>query len=216
MKIMQILAVVFFTVLFSGNIFGVSIVYNGLECQNAVNSADPTPTAIRIQSRFEVIEEVGGGIFRLNLTGGLPRFTSNNQDICIDSETAIGFSGIPPVDGIPRQLDAIDATAYFNGQDLIIAVNSISTFLNSGRTTFSAFSTSFAFPISNTLILEHDPRSSSFKLKRIIHNRGFIHTSGATNLTTPFLETVLPSFGDSGQGKPEILTPGSVIEYVLE
>ncbi|MDP1557774.1 MAG: hypothetical protein Q8K59_05125 [Nitrosomonas sp.] len=213
---MKIHTVALFAVLFSGNIFAVSIVYNGFKCQNTVNSNDATPAAIQTQSRFEVIEDVGDGVFRLKLTGGLPRFTDNSPTVCIDSDTALGFSGIGEVDVMPRQLNAIDATAYYNGQDLMITVNSINSDLSSGRSTFSRFTTSLVFPISNTLILKQDSQSSSFKLKKIIHNRGFVHTSGATNSTIPFFETVLPSFGDSGQDKPIILTPGSAIQYVFE
>lgn len=163
MKIGQLLMIVLFA-FFSGNAVAVSIVYNGLKCQNATSATDPTPLEIPIQSRFEVVEEVGGGLFRLSLTGGLPRFINNNQNVCIDSDTAIGFSGIPALDGLPQRLDAIDATGYFDGQNLVITVNSINTDLSAGRNTISGFSTSFVFPISNTLIFEHNPQALTFKL----------------------------------------------------
>ena len=215
MKIGQLLMIALFAI-FSSNAFAVSIVYDGLKCQNATNANDPTPLEIPIQSRFEVVEEVGGGLFRLSLTGGLPRFINNNQTVCIDSDTAIGFSGIPEIDGLPQRLDAIDATGYFNGQDLVIIVNSINTDLSAGRNTFSGFTTSFVLPISNTLIFEHNPQALTFKLTKLIHNRGLVHTSGATNSITPFLETVLPIFGDTEEDKHKILIPVSNIEYMLE
>jgi len=214
--LMQKLATALFAVLLSGNVYSVSIIYDGFECQNATNPNDPTPTQTPVQSRFEVIDDLGEGIFRLNLTGGLPRFTDSSLNVCIDSDTAIGFTGIPARDGIPTQLDTIDATAYFNGLKLVITVNSIHTDLNSGRTTFSNFSTSQILPYSNTLIFDFDAQSSTFKLEKLIHNRGFIHTSGSTASITPFLETVVPSFNDTAEDKPRVLTPLSNIEYAFD
>ncbi len=216
MRMKSIVAAALLTALFSGYASGVSLVYQGFECQNAVNADNTTPSETLIESKFKVIEDVGGGMFYLSLTGGLPRFINDNSKICIDSDTAIGFSGIPAVDGLPTRLDAIDATAYFNGQDLIIIVNSINTDLNSGRGTFSTFTTSFVFPYSNTLILTYNPESSSFTLKKIIHNRGFVHTNGSASSITPFAETILPSFNEGEIDKPKILTPTSLIEYILE
>ena len=58
--------------------------------------------------------------------------------------------------------------------------------------------------------------SAPFKLKKVIHNMGFIHTSGATNSLTPFFETILPIFGDGEVDQHKILTPLSNIEYFLE
>lgn len=215
MRIAQLVLLIFM-LLFVGNTFAISITYSGLACQNAVNVDDPTPTDTVVQSRFEVIEEIGGGVFRLMLSGGLPRFTNNNQNLCIDSDTALGFSGIPAIDGLPTRLDTIDAIAYFNGQDLIVTVNSINTDLSAGRNTFSGFTTSFVSPISNILIFEYSPQSSTFILKKMIHNRGLVHTSGSTNSITPFFETILPTFGNTANEKTKILTPLVRIEYRLE
>ena len=217
MRVMQILALTLFSFLFHSHVFGIAIVYNGLGCLNTVSANDPAPNNISVQSKFEVIEDVGGGVFRLSLTGGIPRFVNNNQTVCIDSATAIGYTGIPDVDGFPRLLESIDATAYFSGQDLVIVVNSLLTDLSARRDSFvSFFSTSNIFAITNTLIFEFNPQVSSFRLNKMIHNRGYIHTrSGSTNFI-PFLETVLPSFNDFPQDKPRILTPTSNIEYSLE
>lgn len=215
MRIGRILVIALLAAL-SGNVFAVSIVYNGLKCQNAVNANDPTPAETAVQSRFEVVENVGGGMFRLSLTGGLPRFTNNNQNVCIDSDTAIGFSGIPALDGIPKRLDAIDATGYFDGLNLTIIVNSIHTDLSAGRNAFSGFTTSIVRPVSNTLIFEHNSQAAIFKLIKIIHNRGLVHTSGSTNSLTPFFETVLPIFEDTEKSQHKILTPVSNIVYILE
>ncbi len=218
MGIMRILTLTLFSFLFQSNVFGIAIIYNGFGCLNAISANDLTPTGIPVQSRFEVIEDAGDGVFRLSLTGGIPRLVNNNQNVCIDNATAIGFSGIPEFDGLPRRLESIDATAYFDGQDLAIVISSLFTDLSAGRDSFSSFSTSNILAITNTLILEFNPQLSSFRLKKIIHNRGFIHTrSGSTN-SIPFFETVLPSSNEilQSQDRPRILTPTSNIEYRLE
>lgn len=216
MKIMRILMVVLVSFLFQENVFGIAIVYNGFECRSAISANDITPTDIPVQSRFEVIEDIGDGVFRLSLTGGIPRFVNNNPNVCIDSATAIGYSGIPDVDGPPKRREFIDATAYFNGRELVIVVSSMFTDLSARREPLSSFNTSRILPITNTLILQFNSQASLFSLKKIIHNRGFTHTSGATNSIIPFRETVLPSFNEIPQDTPRILTPASSIEYILE
>ncbi|MCP5244653.1 MAG: hypothetical protein H6937_01310 [Burkholderiales bacterium] len=206
-------------ILYSSTIFAQSISYQGFECFNAVNSNDPTPTEKIVESRFEVIEVLDGGMVRLSLSGGLPRFVNNNQNICIDRDTAIGFLGTPEAagaGGLPVKLENIDATAYFNGRELVIVVNSIFTDLDATRGTFSSFSTSRVQPVSNTLILEYDRQTTSFLLRKLIHNKGFVHTSGST-ASFPFIETIVPSFGETGSFElPLILTPPSRIAYRLE
>ncbi|MDP1935449.1 MAG: hypothetical protein Q8K47_11310 [Nitrosomonas sp.] len=216
MKIMQALVLTLFSFMLQSNAFGISIVYSGFECLNAVDTNDSTPKGIPVQSKFDVIQDAGDGIYRLSLTGGIPRFNNNNHDVCIDNATAIGYSGIPAVDGLPQPLEAINATAYFNGQTLIIVVSSLYTDLSGRRNPFSSFNTSLVFAFTNTLIFEFDPRASSFSLKKMIRNRGFTNTSGSTNSITPFLETILPSFNDEVQDKPKILTPIARIEFLLD
>ena len=216
MKIIQLVMLTLFSFLVQSNVFGIAIVYNGFECLNATNANDITSTAIPIQSKFEVIEDVGEGIFRLSLTGGIPRFVNNNQNVCIDNATAIGFSGIPEADGIPRRLESIDATAFFNGQVLMIVVSSMFTDLSARKIPLLLFSTSQIFPYTNTLIFEFNPQASLFSLKKIIHNRGFTHTDESTNVVVPFLETVLSSFNEVPKDRPRILTPISNIDYILE
>ena len=219
MRMIFFLALLFAAILNSGTVFAQSISYQGFECFNASNANDPTPTETIAESRFEVIEVLGDGMVRLSLSGGLPRFINNNQNICIDRDTAIGFLGTPEVagsGGLPVKLENIDATAYFNGRELVIVVNSIYTDLSATRGTFSSFSTSRVQPVSNTLILDYEGQTTSFVLKKIIHNKGFVHTSGST-ASFPFIETIVPSFGESGSFEiPLILTPPSRIAYRLE
>ena len=215
MKIMQALVLTLFSFLLQSNVFGISIVYNGFECLNAVDTNDPTPKGTPVQSKFEVIQDAGDGIYRLSLTGGIPRFINNNRDVCIDNATAIGYSGIPAVDGLPQPIESINATAYFNGQELMIVVSSLYTDLSARRNPFSSFNTSLIFAFTNTLIFEFNPRASSFSLKKVIRNRGFTNTSGSTNSITPFLETVLPSFNDEVQDTPKVLTLVAKIEFLL-
>lgn len=217
MKIARLSVFALLLFLLQGNVFGLSITYEGFECQSAIDTEDPTPdNAASVQSRFEVIEDSGGGVYRLRLTGGIPRFGDNNRTVCIDKATAIGYSGIPDIDGLPQPLDSIDATAYFNGQELIIVVSSMYTDLSARRYPLSAFSTSLIFTFTNTLVFKFNSATSSFSLTKLFRNRGFTQTNGSTNSITPFLETVLPSYNKEARDKPRILTPLSAIEYQLE
>ncbi|MDC8444466.1 MAG: hypothetical protein LV471_00850 [Nitrosomonas sp.] len=220
MKVLQFLLVVISSSLFSWHVVAQSIVYRGFECSNPVNGNDPAPTNIPVESRFEVVEKLDSGMFRLKLTGGLPRFVENDQRICIDSDTAIGFVGTPEsitTGGLPLRLDSVDATAYFNGHDLVIVINSIYTDLSQFRGTFSSFSTSRIQPVTNTLLLDYDHATATFELKKVIHNKGFVHTSGSTGLLTPFIEIIIPSFAATGLFEPPlILAPPSSIIYRFE
>ncbi len=216
MKIMQILVLTLFSSLIQSNVWGLSLTYTGFKCLNSIDANDLTPTETLIQSKFEIIEDIGGGLFRLSLTGGIPRVVNDSQSVCIDSATGLGYSGIPALDGLPKPLESINATAYFNGQDLVIVISSIFTDLSARKNPFLPFSTSLIFPITNTLILEFNPHASIFNLKKMIHNRGLTHTSESTNSVLSFQETVLPSFNEATQAQPKILTPTSSIEYMLE
>ncbi|PTN11788.1 hypothetical protein C8R11_10773 [Nitrosomonas aestuarii] len=220
MKVIYFFAMISALFLFSGKTVAQAITYQGFECLSAANTNDPTPTNIPAVSRFEVIEVLDGGIVRLILSGGLPRFVNDGQSVCIDRDTAIGFAGIPEAvgsGGLPFRLESIEATGYFNGQDLLISVNSIYTDLSASRGTFSSFRTSRIQPVSNILIFDYLAKTNSFVLDKIIHNKGFTQTSGSTGSLTPFMETIIPSFGESGIfAVPLILTPPSSIVYRLD
>ena len=198
-----------------GYAWGISIIYEGFECFAIIDDNDPSSNLNVIESKFEVSEVVGGGFYRLRLTGGVPRFTSDSQEVCIDSIAAIGFSGVPETEGLPSQLSFVEATGYFSGTDLVISANSIYTDLSAIRGAFSSFSSSRIYPISNTLFFKFNPQKSTFVLQKLIHNKGFTHTSTGSATSIPFLETILPSFNDSVIDKPVILTPTINIEYQL-
>lgn len=216
MKIVQALIVIISLYLAHGAAWGISIVYDGFQCLNSANPDDPTPQGTPVQSKFEVIENAGDGLYRLRVTGGIPRFINNNNSVCIDNGTALGYSGIGEVDILPSPLDSANATAYFNGHDLIIIVNAVVTDLTQRRLPLSIFYTSRIFAYSYTLILEFNAHTSQFSLKKMIRNRSYTQTNGSTNSITPFFETVLPSFNSNSPDQPNILTPILNIEFRLE
>lgn len=197
-----------------------SIVYRSVACSNPVNADDPTPTNTPLESRFDVIDSLGDGIYRLNLTGGLPRFVDDDNRVCIDSDTALGFIGTPAEvinGGLPLIQDSVDATAYFNGLELVIVVSSIYTDLSQARGTFSTFTTSRVRPVTNTLIFDYDGQAELFRLRTVFHNKGFTQTSGSTGALTPFIEIVVPSQDETGLiASPTILTPAVPIVYRLQ
>ena len=74
MKLSQILAFLPLFLFLQNNAFGIAITYDGFECLNATNANDVTlNTNSLVQSKFEVIENSQEGIYRLTLTGGIPR-----------------------------------------------------------------------------------------------------------------------------------------------
>ncbi len=217
MKLSQILAFLPLFLFLQNNAFGIAITYDGFECLNATNANDVTlNTNSLVQSKFEVIENSQEGIYRLTLTGGIPRILDTSNNVCIDSVTAIGYSGVPAVEGLPRRLTSIDATGYFNGRELLIVVSSMVTDLSAKNVPFLPFNTSQVFAITHTLIFDFDSQASVFNLKKLIRNQGLTHTSESTNLIFPFFETILPSFNDAARDRPKILTPSTPLQYRLE
>jgi hypothetical protein len=79
--------------LLPGGVFATSIVYNGFGCLNSVSVNDPTPDNTPVQSKFEVVDDTGDGVYRLNLTGGIPRFINDNHNVCIDNATVSWILG---------------------------------------------------------------------------------------------------------------------------
>lgn len=201
----------------SNSVFAVAIVYDGQDCFNATNDNDITASGLLIQSKFEVIEDVGQGLYRLRLTGGIPRFINSSGAVCIDHVTALGYFGSGSTDLTipPQALESLEATGYFNGRELMIIVNSIVTDFSAGRGAFTSFNTSRVQTISNTLIFDYNAQQSLFALKKIIKNKSLTQTSGSTNSTFPFRETVSPSSNEILLDKPKVLTPASPIHYLL-
>lgn len=198
------------------NVFATAIVFDGLDCFNATNDSDVTTTGLLIQSKFEVTEDLGQGMYRLSLTGGIPRFANTSGSVCIDHVTALGYFASGSLDFTipPQPLESLDATGYFNGRELIILVNSIMTDFSAGRDAFTSFHTSRIQTISNMLIFEYNPQQSLFSLKRLIRNKSQTQTSGFAN-TLPFHETLFPSANGIGPDRPQVLVPLSPINYLL-
>lgn len=213
--IIKLICTIAFLVL-SNSVFAVAIIYDGQDCSNATNDDDVTASGLLIQSKFEVIEDVGQGLYRLRLTGGIPRFIDSSGAVCIDHVTALGYfgSGSPDFTLPPQALKSLDAIGYFNGRELMIIVNSIVTDFSASRGAFNSFSTSHVQTISNTLIFDYNPQQSLFALKKLIKNKSLTQTSGSTN-STFFRETVSPSSSEILLDKPRILTPVSPIQYFL-
>ncbi|MEK7778758.1 MAG: hypothetical protein AAB293_01615 [Pseudomonadota bacterium] len=200
------------------NVFATAIVFDGLDCFNTTNDSDVTTTELLIQSKFEVTEDLGQGMYRLSLTGGIPRFVNTNGSVCIDHVIALGYFASGSLDFTisPQQLESLDATGYFNGHELIILVNSIVTDFSAGRDAFTSFHTSRIQTISNMLIFDYNynPQQSFFSLKRLIRNKSQTQTSGFAN-TLPFHETLFPSTNGIGPDRPQVLIPLSPINYLL-
>lgn len=213
--IAKLICITVFLVL-SNNNYAVEIVYDGQDCFNTVDDNDITATGLLIQSKFEVIEDVGQNVPPA-LDGGIPRFINNSGAVCIDHVTALGYfgSGSPDLTLPPQALETVDATGYFNGHELIILVNSIVTDFSAGRGAFSTFNTSRVQTISNTLIFDYNPQQSLFALKKLVKNKSFTQTSGTANSTFPFRETLSPSSNNTLLDKPKILIPVSPINYQL-
>lgn len=198
------------------NVFATTLVFDGLDCFNATNDSDVTTSRLLIQSKFEVTEDLGQGMYRLNLTGGIPRFVDASGSVCIDHVTALGYfsSGSSDFTFPPQPLESLDATGYFNGRELIILVNSIVTDFSAGRDAFTSFHTSRIQTVSNMLIFDYNPEQSIFSLKRLIRNKSQTQTSGFANIL-PFHETLLPSTNGIGPDRPQVLVPLSPINYLL-
>ncbi|GKS69937.1 hypothetical protein W03_19410 [Nitrosomonas sp. PY1] len=206
---------------FCSNVFAIAIVYDGIDCFNVTNDSDVTASGLPVQSKFEVIEDLGQGMYRLNLTGGIPRFVDSSGNVCIDHVAALGYfaSGGPDFTIPPQPLESLDATGYFNGHELVILVNSIVTDFSAGKGSFNSFHTSRVQTISNMLIFDYNynPQQSFFTLKRLVRNKSLTQASSSSN-TQPIRETLLPSsINGIESDRPQVLTPlPSSINYLLQ
>lgn len=205
----------------ASSVFATSIVYHGFACQNPSKDDVSTPSATPLDSRFTVDTDIGNGLYRVILTGGIPR--TNGDDICIDSETSMGFEGLALSAGVfggepPTPLTrktSIDGVAHFNGSNLIISINSIYSDQSGHiiRSQNGAVASSIIKPVSNTLILKYDISRNAFVLENVIRNSGFVNATGYIGQNT-YYEFIYPSGGVGAL--PLFHIPSQEIVYYLE
>lgn len=203
--------------LISGEVFGLSIVYRGQSCQHSMSDPLTNQTTLNnpIESRFEVIEDNGNGMFRLRLTGGLAVFVVRRNCSaadpecttqihgCVDIGNGIGDEVItenknqpvaPDVSTVVTPKQSNEAIGYFNGQQLVISIHSLHALSNQKGAINSednTFSSSWVNPIANTLIFKYIPETSSFKLEQIIQKKGTVFSTGNTTPTDKYLAEII-------------------------
>jgi len=192
-KNISYLFVALFAVLFSANAFALSLIYeDAFECRD-----DPAPevlaglphtpntisTSVGITSEFKVKQDLGGGLFIFELVGGLPRIIEGDSSACIESDSAIGYETptgeIAPRDsgsiiGLAERVFSIEAMGYFDGKQLVININAITSSASPQVDGVGLVIGSRIEPNSFTLIFEFDPVKTSFKLKKYMRNTGSI------------------------------------------
>ena len=188
--------------LISGLSHGQSFVFNGFDC--TLN--DETGTTPK-QSRFEVIEEIGGGAYRIMFTGGMPVFADDKMP-CITTSDAFGVETTDESNGQQVKKENAEALAYFTGTHLIITQISFGSY-GPGQILGGTFvMSSFVFPRTYTFIFDFIPETMTFKLIRNMSLGGVISSVGNT-------ETGVTMDGIS-QLSPFIYNPRSSIEYRME
>jgi hypothetical protein len=216
MRIITQTVIAFVVVFGSIDAFAISITYDGFACKDPVITElniNATPTSIPLQSRFEVIDDLGGGVYKLKLTGGLPRIINDNAEVCVHSDAAIGYYG-DPSDGVsglmPIRLKSVNAIGYFANGQLIITVNAIYDNLAGVIDTTKRLVKSSNFSIlSNTLIFDYNHEAASFKLKKILQNVGSVFAFGFY-ADQNYGEVVNPT------ARQTVIIPSGTLEYFLE
>lgn len=167
-----------------------------------------------IESVYHLFSDEGGGIYQLVLNGGIPRFTNNSSDVCIDTETSMGYSGLPEGNNyLPSKNDRIPATAYFDGKTLIIFSNAIYSDLSGKADYIRKFvQTSIIIPSFHALFFNYIPQSNSFSLTRMIKNYGFV----MSNAVSVPKDTYLEGIKQNNRPVPEIFIPPKEIIYTLQ
>lgn len=190
--------------LLSCNIFAQSFVYDGFECEGS-----QSPSTILKQSRFEVIEDLGDGAYRLKFTGGLPLF-SHNSGPCVGAGSAFGVETSEVSVGKLVEKNDGQALAYFTGTHLIISFSSFASFNEGSVLGGTLVISSYISPQNFTWIFEFIPQSMSFKLIRNMDISGMVSSTGS----------VLPFPGEVHDFvslfTSHTATPGKGIEYRLE
>lgn len=200
----------------SNNAFAISISAQGQECSNQIDLSDTSSNNIIVESKFTVIEELGGNVYKLQLTGGYPRISSSNSLVCFD--TTLGHAGdFPPADTprdtvLPEKTFSIDAIGYFNGTELTITVNSFISTLTGNMTSTSppTFSSSVIGSRSNIYVFDFD--GTNFALKKWIYISGIVNAFGFVDPPGFYAEILQPNREISAIA----ISPGAHIEFRIE
>lgn len=212
-----ILTIFLLTAFLPGFAHSQSIYAIGYECIEPANQNITTPGKNSLKSQFTVIEQIEEGLYLLEFTGGLPRFTHTSNDICIDTHMSLGHKGVVSEDdySLPELSKSLTAIGKFDGKNLIVVFNSIYSDLKgfADFTVNNVMSSGF-LPISYTLFLEFDTTTFSinvFTLKKIIRNTGLIVNGAASIPRNIYHESILPSLAGFN-----ILEPPTPITYFFD
>lgn len=179
---------------------GLSFIYDGFEC-----IGDASPGTTKKQSRFEVIEDMGSGAYRIVFTGGLPLFSSGAGP-CVG--TAFGVETTETSDGKQVKKTDVQAMAYFTGSHLIITLTTLNSYGDGQVFGGGLFMSSIVYPQTYTWIFEFVPETISFKLIRNITIMDTVSSIGSVESGKVM--------GTLTANAPYTAVPGTSIEYHKE
>lgn len=186
-----------------------SLIFTAGECISPDDQNAPAPSYRLTESRFDLVTDHGGGFYSLELTGGVPRFSDNSLDVCIDNETSLGYIGFPKEDNpgtfLPRKQDAVMSEAYFDGKTLVIFTSTIYTDRNGNADyTRNVVKSSMFVPVSRGLFFNYDVATNSFRLYRMLKSSGISMSSAVSSPKDTYLEVVIPGFFETFIPKMDI------------
>lgn len=190
--------------------YALSLVFSAGECIEPANNQATTPSYRLIESKFKLVVDNGNGFYRLELTGGLPRFSDNSNDLCIDTERSLGYIGFPKANNpdtyLPKKQDSLIADAYFDGKTLIIFTSTIYTD-KTGKADYTRnhVQSSMFVPISRSLFFNYDATSNSFRMTRMLKSAGMIIASAVSVPEDTYLEVSIPGFFETYFPKMDIV-----------
>lgn len=193
--------IIFLVLIFaSGLSYGMSFVYDGFECEGS-----QSPSAIPKQSRFEVIEELGNGAYRILFTGGLPLF-SNSTGPCVGEVFGVETSSASQGKHVNKS--DLQAMAYFTGSQLVISTHIMTAYGQGEITENGLFKSSMLTPQAFTWVFDFIPETTSFKMIRNFESRATFLSMGVVS-SAEVIETIKSSV-------PTTSTPVSGVEFRLE
>ena len=190
--------------------YALSLIFSAGECIEPSNDNAPAPSYRLIESRFRLVTDHGDGFYRLELTGGLPRFSENSSDMCMDTEGSLGYIGFPKTDNpasyLPRKQESLMADAYFDGKTLIIFTSTIYTD-RTGKADYTRnhVQSSMFVPISRSLFFNYDAASNSFRMTRMLKSAGMAMSSAVSVPEDTYLEVSIPGFFETYFPKMDIV-----------